>query len=310
MQKKLLTVAVSAALALPVVAHAEATWYGSIRNSLSYLDDGTNDDFDVDDHSSRIGVKGSNDLGNGLSVPYRFELQLSSEDSSGVKSGRLGRVGLAGGFGAVHIGQLWGPYYNHLSWTDQFNSVGFVHYKGNFRISNALRYDLPGVSGISLQAALQTEDDNNDENVDAINLGASWSNDMFAIGVGYIGDEEADTDLFGIGANASFGGFGIGFLYEDADDENTVDENGVRNGNGGGALQVVANYSDGPNIYRIGFSTEDDSEDGFEDDAFQIGWQHNLGNSSRVAVEYQHIDKDNSAEEDSDNIRFFIRTDF
>lgn len=293
MKKQLVTAAVAAALAAPVVAHAEANWYGSIRNSIGWVDDNTTDDFDIRDHSSRIGVKGANDLGNGLEVPYRFELQLSSEDSTGVKGGRLGRIGLRGGFGTVHVGQLWGPYYNHISWVDQFNSVGFAFGRSNFRIGNAIRYDLPATGGFSLQAAVSGDKNDNGENVDQTNIGGSWSNDQFGVGVGWIDFKDAPVknDLFGVTAYGNFGAFGLGVLYED---EKVAGE----------AVHVVGNYTSGPNVYRAGWAKDDTTKD----DALTLGWQHNLGSASRVAVEFEKIKIKNGS--DTDKLRFFIRTDF
>lgn len=291
MNKKLLTLAVAGTLVAPAIASADASWYGSIRNSIMISDpDGGSTNVDIKDHSSRIGVKGAQDLGNGLKVPYRFELKMDSDSSSGVESGRLGRIGLAGGFGAIHIGQLWGPYYNYMGANDIFNTAGYSFYRGNFRLSNAIRYDMPSTGGFSGQIALITDGADGEDVVDGFQVGLGFKTDMFGVNLAYNGDQvNDDNDTFGLALYGSFGGADLGLTYEDSDAS-------------GDATHVVAAFNNGPNVYRVGFATAD------EGDAFTLGWQHKLGKKSRVAVEFQTTDLD--AGGDSNQLAFFIRTDF
>ncbi|MFT5114128.1 MAG: putative porin, partial [Parasphingorhabdus sp.] len=76
MNKKLIAIAVAGTLAAPLAQAAShgdaANWYGRINTGISIVDaDGTT--VDIKNISSRFGVKGSEDLGNGLSAVYRYE---------------------------------------------------------------------------------------------------------------------------------------------------------------------------------------------------------------------------------------------
>lgn len=321
MKARLITLATASVLALPVVAQAEgegASWYGSIRTSLGYLDvsadasagsvqaSAENDSLNVNDHSSRIGVKGANDLGNGLKVPYRFEFKADSDAAEGIESGRLGRVGLQGGFGAVHIGQLWGPYYTYVAqYTDIFNSVGATYFGGkdHFRLSNSLRYDMPSSGGFSGQIALTADGPDGEDTIDAFNVGIGYNTDAFGVALGYIGDRvDDDADYLGITVGTSFAGFDIGVMYEDFD------------GADDGEVHAVISYGAGSNTYRVGFA------DAGSLNAIQAAWQHKLGKASRVAIEVEKADVietvvnadglDIDVDAEATKLNFFIRTDF
>ena len=102
---------------------------------------------------SRVGVKGVEDLGNGLKAVFNYEMgfdaidgALTENGSSGVGFGRRAVVGLQGGFGSVLLGRDYTPLFNLLTastpngmantWettTDAFNTrANGVHYAGNF----------------------------------------------------------------------------------------------------------------------------------------------------------------------------------
>jgi len=106
--KKLLAIAVAAAITLPMTAMAETKVYGKGHVSLSSTKVGSASasNWDAKSHASRIGFKGSNALDNGLTATHKFEMGLDIADPSGGLSGdRDAWVGLKGGFGEVRIGR-------------------------------------------------------------------------------------------------------------------------------------------------------------------------------------------------------------
>jgi len=295
MNKKLLTAAVAATLAAPA-AYADATWYGSIRTSFAITDAADDTSANVRDHSSRIGVKGAQDLGNGLKIPYRFELKMDSDESQGVESGRIGRIGLQGGFGQLHIGQQWGPYFfNIRHYADDYHAVGRNFWQGNFRVSNSIRYITPKMGGFQATALVSTDGPDGESGVDTLQLGAQYKTKTFGIGAATIIDRvNDDNDVFAIGAGYNFGTFRIGAIYEDDDKDNA------------NVLRLQGTVVNGANIIRFG--TEMLSADSGDADAFMLSFTHKLGKKSRVAVELEHVSPDNG--DDTNEISFFIRTDF
>jgi predicted porin len=74
MQKKLLAAAVAASIGIPGAGMAQGpTLYGQANLSLDYLGNDDEDGLQASSNTSRFGVKGSYDLGGGLSAIYLFE---------------------------------------------------------------------------------------------------------------------------------------------------------------------------------------------------------------------------------------------
>lgn len=111
MNKKLLAVAVGAAMIAGATAATagEAELYGKIHMSIDSMDNGASgaagdDGIFVSSNSSRLGIKGSEDLGNGLSAIYKYEMQ-TDYSSQKIAGNRNAYLGLKGGFGQVIAGR-------------------------------------------------------------------------------------------------------------------------------------------------------------------------------------------------------------
>ena len=253
MNKKLISVAVAAAFAAPMAASADTTLYGKVNNSLVYNDasisaweeDGvgaerstfstSGDNWDVEDYASRIGVKGSEDLGNGMKAIYQIELQMETADGGSTSrppdgfGTRLGFVGLTGGFGTFAIGRQWTPYYGSVDKTDIFPmDLTNDAYMGATRTGNAVAYVSPNMSGFTVSGALVMTDDliadddadlgyKQSDDLDAFNLSADYNNGPISVGASYFSNENANTDQWGIAGSYSFGMFKVIGQYEDGD---------------------------------------------------------------------------------------------
>ncbi len=117
MQKKLIALAVAAAVAAPMAASAAPTIYGKLHTSFDWIDD--DDDGDGDDfvtgtfRASRLGFKGSESLGGSLKAIWQVETQVNPSDNSdtgGDLDLRNTFVGLSGNWGTVLLGRHDTPY--------------------------------------------------------------------------------------------------------------------------------------------------------------------------------------------------------
>ena len=121
MQKKLLGMAVAAALVAPAVALAQVQVYGTANvtfNQNKYGDStgGTPSvsKMAVNSHSSNFGIRSSETLGGGMTgwVQYEFNTQMerNNDPTSGNGTPRNTAIGLRGGFGNVYLGTWETPY--------------------------------------------------------------------------------------------------------------------------------------------------------------------------------------------------------
>ncbi|HWQ94836.1 MAG TPA: porin [Gammaproteobacteria bacterium] len=113
-----------ASLAL-VDAHAEDSYtvYGKARASVNVVDNGANSVTSVASNSSRLGVKGTEDLGGDLKAIFQFETLVNLDDGAGSTSslfgvGRNTFVGVSGGLGAFVLGNYDTPYKESTSTLD------------------------------------------------------------------------------------------------------------------------------------------------------------------------------------------------
>ena len=101
--------------------------------------------------SSAIGVKGEEDLGDGLKATYLMELGVDAETSTANGKNRQSYVGLTGGFGDVKIGQQYTPLFNAYAAVDP---SGISGHGGFIKLAsgqqgNGFYYNTPSMSGFS-----------------------------------------------------------------------------------------------------------------------------------------------------------------
>ncbi len=184
MKKSTLALAVAAALTgFGSLAYADTTLYGSARVSIDYNDPNSNNfdksspdgNWDVYNNSSRLGVRGEEDLGGGLAAIYQYEFGVDVTEGGNFNSNRPKWVGLKGAsWGSITAGTQWTPYYNVIGVGDIFNSSKVFSstnafaaatrtlrslntYLGNtfgLRMDNSLIYSSPNWSGFGFQAML------------------------------------------------------------------------------------------------------------------------------------------------------------
>ncbi len=80
MNKKLIAVAVASTVVAPV-AYADISMYGRISNGIVF--DDQNDTQNMNTLGSRFGIKGSADIGNGLSALAHYEFSTTTDNATG-----------------------------------------------------------------------------------------------------------------------------------------------------------------------------------------------------------------------------------
>jgi len=318
MNKKLITLAVAGAMIAPLAAAADTTIYGRIHTSLQYVDGdvinifrdpqtgdittvGKNFDeiWDVRNETTRIGVKGSEDLGNGLKAIFQAEWAFNSAEGGSTAGGlanRLAYAGLTGGWGTAAIGRQWTPYYGAVDKADIFNGGSFNNqYIGTFRTGSAVAYVTPNFGGFVGKAALVMDGANPaDTSIDAYNLSAEYNNGPFAIGLGYhnatdgatngAGTSTDDVGGWGIGGSWNFGMFKLIGQYEDWDRKDLTLQSATESWK---EYTVAGEAYFGKHTIRAMWSNLDYDID--DDDNWVVGYQYSLSKRTRVYTEYGEL---------------------
>jgi len=282
MQKKIIVLAIAAALTAPAAFAADAsnvTVYGKVfanyeniksssvaAGKASSLNRITSD-------ATRFGVKGSEDLGDGLKAIWQLEAQFNVDGSgnSGFGGGtRNSHVGLEGDFGTAFLGRWDSPYkvaHNKIELFDNttvFSANNIIGAKNgavasdfNNRISNSVQYWTPKMNGFQAKLAYGTDvAKTSTTNATALALNATYENDMFYGAYAYqkFNDTGAvpvansnDTGNRLVGAFKFEGGM-IGATYETLENK-TLAATSKRN-----AWELMGEYAVGANNFGLTYA--------------------------------------------------------
>jgi predicted porin len=185
--KKVLPFAIAAALAVPAAAMADATVYGKMHIAYDIVDKGIvkgdDDDYfslgdsvsNLNSHDSRVGIKGSEDLGNGLKAIYKLEfaVDIAEDGQGGLTKGRNQYVGLAGGFGTALFGRHDTPLKMSQGKFDVFGDT-YADMKrvipGEDRLGNVGAYISPDWAGFTFAGAIVAGEEGDAERADALGV--------------------------------------------------------------------------------------------------------------------------------------------
>lgn len=169
MNKKLIVAAVLAAGTGAAHAQTGVTIYGiadagfvhesgGVAGSANKISSGVGS-------ASRIGFRGTEDLGGGTSVLFQLEnghrLDTGEVDAAGTIFNRLAFVGIKGKAGQLTIGRQYTPWHQALVQVGDPFSTGyagssknlFPDYGSNVRTSNTVLYTTPVIQGFTAEAA-------------------------------------------------------------------------------------------------------------------------------------------------------------
>ncbi len=217
----LLTTAVSSVAS----AAYESDLYASLRFGVANTKVGDESNTNVVSRYSRIGFKGSTDLGNGLKGFGHYEYEVNGVVTDDIDDRtRLGYVGIEGGFGKILVGQNYHTFYNFIvgpadiPW--DYSGFALVTYQG--RTSESLTY--AGDFGpVSVGASLRFDSDREAEDLDDIELGASYQAGPIKIGLGYISKQADEEDnILGVALSGNAGPVALAAHYQSQDDDSSI----------------------------------------------------------------------------------------
>jgi len=326
MKKQLLAAAVAAAVAAPMAATAgDVTLYGVVHMSVDSMDYDTGragtfggtgatgmdaevagfDGLSVNSPYTRFGIKGTEDLGNGLSAFFQMEFLIDGDDddtTGDVRNNRNTFVGLAGNWGKVGIGRNDSPYKKSTGSLELFGTqIGDYNdiYFDDLRMEDTVFYYSPNWNGFSFGAAIgmpssDTGSDGADsDGVEVVSIAGTYKNGPFFASLGFESEEEeaADTgaedyDKWRLGLGYTANGYHVGFIYEDGDDADGTD------GADEEIWQISGSYTFGNNVLKAAYGKADLDATDTDPDMWSIGLDHKLSKRTKVYAVYGEHDDD------------------
>jgi predicted porin len=300
--KKILAVAIATAFAAPAfAATSNVDIYGKLHGSVNFWSDEPTgiSNVAVTSNASRIGFKGSEDLGGGLKGVWQIESSINLDEQTGTLAGRNSFLGLAGGFGTALLGNHDTPLKLVGRKVDLFgdtvgDSRNVMGAGSDLRAKNVVAYLSPNFSGFSGAFAYSTDPVNTSNNGDVdnlsvYNLSVAYDNGPIYVGFGY-GDGDGHEAIgagthYRLAGSFSFGDFKVVGQYDSLEDDNTFTP-GYLNGDydawmvGGafkmGAMTFKANWMAG----------EEDGAGGAEPEQFNIGVDYSMSKRTTVYAMY------------------------
>jgi len=315
MNKKLLAIAVGAAMvAGSAAAMAEATIYGKIHVSVDSLDNGAsgsattgnqdNSGITVSSNSSRLGIKGSEDLGGGLSAIYKYETSTDYSTSAAVNGNRNAYLGLKGGFGTFLAGRHDTPFKTIGRKNDLFgdtiaDSRNLTNDGGNdARADNVLVY-ANQFGAVSLALAYVVDDGIKDAGATSGSLGFKQGPLNLAVAFQSIGKGEfgpgtaKDASASRITAGYKMGSAAIHALYQQETAMGGVD------GADGDTWGLGASFKSGMNTFKLQYfdRSNDVASGAAKDDGNMValGVDHSMSKSTKVYAVYASMSNDDGA---------------
>ena len=305
MKKTFIALAVLGSVAGVAQAQSAVTVYGKLDLGLQ-KQTGTPTSLESN-HQSRLGFKGAEDLGGGLSAIFQIESRFNA-DTGAVRfytdpTGKLATnplfggpsfVGLKGGFGTVILGRTFNAVPGSAA-IDPFEGDGVAGLNAlgnarnfNVRLSNTANYISPSVKGFSASAQAVLSETSGLKN--GYGLAGAYDNGPISAGVGYqkltqtaAGADQAD--IWGLYGAYAFGPAKVLLGY---DLMNTMVPGAAKSKN----LVVGATYEIGAGLIKAAYNqTKDGLDTTITGDAatildklqkVSIGYQHNL--SKRTSV--------------------------
>ncbi len=205
--------------------------------------------------TSRLGVRGVEDLGGGLKAGFNFETGIDLDDgaqasSGGTMWGRQANVWLGGNWGTFKMGRQLTPTFlsiatYELTGTANYSVIGNTYNYGGIgsRANSAFAYVSPNMGGLTAAVAYVTKNDLG-ANKAAWDAALMYSNGPIAAGISANKVINSKTN-YQVGAKYNFGNFAVAASYTQASNQAKLVRRGASLGGSAtfGAASVTLDVS-------------------------------------------------------------------
>ncbi len=317
MKKSLIALAVASVFIAPA-ALAQITVYGQVNVSIQSENNGaatSTTTTKVSDGVSRLGFRGTEDLGGDLSAFFQLETRIIADEPPAAASaeklfGRTSHVGLRSkSMGTISLGNVNTPYKSASRRLDMFgdspadtrNVFGEYH---TIDITNAVMYASPAMGGLSVAVAKKFAEGTGSALPSNTSIAAMYDVKPFYATIAHsktnFGKEKGandplrDSEGVQVGGGYTADAFAVSAVYERL--TNTVIGTGVDTTSRNVALNAKYNISK-VNTVKLGYLTKGDTTAGgvtAADGARQmaVGFDHSLSKRTTVGLVYTKVTND------------------
>lgn len=290
-------IAAIATLAVAAGAQAESKFYGKMNVSFNYAD--VDPELTIASHASRLGVKGSEDLGS-TKVIYKAEYETDvdgdNDDEDTIKQRDI-YVGLAyEGMGSIKMGNMDTPLKKSQGKFDLFNDVFDIKrgITGEQRLDNTLNYTSEKMGGVQASVSYILAEDATGAADDGISASVTYKQgDIYAAVAMDSKTEDADTATTRATFIYSMGDMRLGALINSVDASDTAGLDGDEL-----AYAVNASMKMGKNTLKAQYGAGEQSKKQADADtgmsAISLGVDHKLGKSTKAYVYVDMASSDNT----------------
>jgi len=280
--------AVAALSAGAAAAQSNVTIYGRMNLSVERQKAGDVSNTVMQNNASRIGFKGTEDLGGGLKAGFVLEHGLNADTGAQTQTNfwaRQSELNVSGGFGMLRLGNYTSEaYYATADYVSMHNhdtgtsADALYAYLG--RDVNKIAYRTPDINGLTVEGAVSLRENVGEYTYD---VAANYSLGALQLGAGY--QANGDQNQFALRALYTLGDFTFGGYIQ-------RDEDGFGAGLGDRInLRLSGMYTMGASEFHLNVGMADEYSDVDNSDAtqFTLAYGYNLSKRTKAYAFYTRL---------------------
>ncbi len=248
--------------------------YGKINVSVVNSDSGSTDTWKLNSNASRIGLKGSSQISEGLSVFYKTEFEVDVDGDGDVFKQRNIYAGIKGQYGSLLAGKNDTPTKQAQKKIDLFNdSVGDIKktFAGENRMSNIIAYTTPKYGNFSASYAVMPSEADDGGLADSKSYSVNYKKDGLYVAVAADSNVK-DADILRIVSQYKLDAWKLGFMYQEND---TTNESGYF---------TSAAYKSDNITYKAQYGNNENDTDGSDKTTLSLGADFKLAKNTKSFV--------------------------
>ena len=262
--------------------------YGKVNVSVVNSDSGSDDTWKLNSNASRIGLKGSTQVSEGLTVFYKTEFQVDVDgDGDGdVFKQRNIYAGIKGQYGSLLAGKNDTPTKLAQKKIDLFNDLdGDIKktFAGENRMSNIIAYTTPKYGNFSATYAVMPSEAVNGGLSDAKSYSVNYSKGDLYVAVASDSDVKG-ADLLRVVSQYKVDAWQLGLMYQEND---TTNESGYF---------ASAAYKCDTITYKAQYGNNENDTDGSEKTTLTLGADFKLAKNTKSFVFFTDNEGSSSTE--------------